>query len=86
MTFMFDIRGVFTTHKVPARKTVNDEYHKRYIQNYPRLAIRKKRPELLVEGLILLNDNATPHKTCGVTLLIDSYIWEFWTILPIPRA
>ena len=74
--FAYDIRGVLTTHKVPSGKTVNGEYYKEYIQKCLRPAIRKKPPELLAEGLILLHDNATPHKAGEVTSLIDSYNWE----------
>ena len=66
--FAYDFRGVLTTHKVPAGKTVNAEYYKEYIQKYLRPVIRKKPPELLAEGLILLQ-SAMPHKTGGVTSL-----------------
>ena len=84
MIFAYDIRDVLTTHKVPAGKTVNDEYYKGYIQKYPRPAIRKKRPELLAEGLILLHDNATPHKTGEV--LIDLYNRVILDHPPFPRT
>ena len=64
-------------HEVPAGKTINGEYYKEYIQKYPAPTIRKKRPELLAERLSLLHDYATPHRTGGVTSLIESYNWEF---------
>ena len=73
MIFAYDIRDVLTTHKLPADKTINSESYKGYIQKCLRLAIRKKRPELLAEGLVLLHGNATPHETGGVTSIIDSY-------------
>ena len=72
----YDIWGVLTTQKIPGGKTVTGEYYKEYIQKYLRQAIRKKRPKLFAEGLITLHDTATPHKTCGVTSLIDLYNWE----------
>ena len=75
--FAYDIRGVLTTHKVPAGKTVNGEYYKEYIQKYLRPVIRKKRTELLAEGLILLQ-SAMPHKTGGVTSLFQSSNLEIW--------
>ena len=57
------IRYSGCSHEVPSGKRVNDEYYKEYIQKYLRPAIRKKQPELLPEGLILLHGNATQHKT-----------------------
>ena len=41
-----------------------------------RPAMRKKRPALLKAGPILLHDNAVPHKSWHVTLVIDEYKWE----------
>ena len=40
----------------------------------------------MVEGLILLHDNATLHKMEGWTSLIDSYNWEMLDHPPFPRT
>ena len=41
-----------------------------------RQAIRRKRPELLAAGPIILHDNARPHGANGVTSLLRRYEWE----------
>ena len=76
MIFGYNILGVLTTHKVPTGKMANGEYYTEYIQKYLRPVIWKKQTELLAEELILLHDNAMPHKTGVGTLLINTYNWE----------
>ena len=68
------------SHKVESGKTINGKYYEEYIkkkkQKTLRQAIRRKRPELLAAGPIILNDNATPHGVNGVTSLLGRYEWE----------
>lgn len=73
----FDVHGLLIDHAVPRGTTVNGEYYAAFIRNHLRPAIRKKRPDLLQEGPIVLQDNAAPH-TCRtvVQLLTEEYDWE----------
>jgi transposase len=41
-----------------------------------RPALRRKQPELLERGAILLQDNATPHRHCDVQNLVQRWGWE----------
>ena len=75
----YDRSGIILVHSVAAGRTVNSQYYHDFLQNNLRAALRKKRPHLL-EDLILLH-NATPHTAHVVQDLIDSYGWE---ILPHP--
>ena len=76
MIFAYDRRAILTSHKVETGKTINGRYYEEYIKKVLRPAIRRKRPELLAAGPILLHDNATPHGAQGVTSLLERYEWE----------
>ncbi len=76
----YDRSGIILVHSIAVGRTVNSQYYHDFLQNNLRAALRKKRPHLL-EDLILLHDNATPHTAHVVQDLIDSYGWE---ILPHP--
>ena len=68
----FDIQGVLVNWPVPSGTSVNGDYYKWFLQTKLRPAIRKKRPELLDSGVILLHDNApAPRKQTVVELLDD---------------
>ena len=67
MIYAYNIHGILTSHQVPNGQTVNGKYYRKYIQKYLRPSIRKKRPELLKAGPIILHDNATPHVSAWVT-------------------
>ena len=54
----------------------NGSYYKNFLQQHLRHAIRKKRPDLLVRGPIILHDNAAAHKCKQVAELLTSYQWE----------
>ena len=51
-----------------------------------RQAIRRKSPELLAAGPIILHDNATLHGASGVTSLLGRYEWETLDRPLIPRT
>ena len=73
----FDVDGLLIDHPVPTGVSVNGEYYKSFIRNHLRPAIRKKRPNMLQEGPIILHDNAAPHtKRDVVQLLTEEYDWE----------
>ena len=75
--FSYDRHGILTSHKVETGKAINGKYYEDYIKKKTlRQAIRRKRPELLVAGPIILHDNATPHGASGVTSLLGRYEWE----------
>ena len=50
----------------------------RYCESLEHLreAIRRKRPGLLSNGLVLLQDNATPHKSVKTLEWLQKYNWE----------
>ena len=73
----FDVHGLLVDHAVPTGVTVNGDYYAKFIRNHLRPAIRKKRPDLLHQGPIILHDNAPAHtKRDVVRLLTDEYDWE----------
>ena len=74
----FDHYGVLLDWPVPVGTTVNGEYYQRILREKLRPAVRRKRLNLLHEGVILLHDNASPHfKRCVLEMLAQ---WE-WEVL-----
>lgn len=74
--------SVFWDHKGPLLvdflergNTVNAEQYCKTLDRL-RQAIRKKRPGLLSDGIILLHDNATPHTASCTRHWLDRYNWE----------
>ena len=59
---------------VPHGETVNAQYYAAYPQNHLRRAVRRKRPQL--QNVIILQDNATPHKVICVRDLLRRWRWE----------
>ena len=76
MIFAYVSHGILTSHKVESGKTIDGKYYEEYIKKTLRQATRKKRPEILAAGPIILHDNATPHGANGVTSLLGRYEWE----------
>ena len=69
-------------HSVLVGTTVNDRYycaHKRY---EVRPAVRRKQPELLERGVILVQNNATPHRHRDVQNLCNIGARRCWHVLP----
>ena len=68
------VQGVILCHFVPHGKTVNAQYCAAYLQNHLRRVVRRKRSQ--VRQVIILHDNATPHKAmcqgCVTTLELGS--------------
>ena len=62
------VQGVILCHFVPHGETVNAQYYAAYLQNHLSLAVRHKRPQL--QNMIILHDNATPHKVICVRDLL----------------
>ena len=61
----YDVQGVILFHFVPDGETVNAQYayYAAYLQKHLCHAVRHKRPQL--QNVIILHDNATPHKARG---------------------
>lgn len=78
----FDSRGVLVNWPVPVGTTVNAAYYKWFLQDKLRPAIRRKRPDLLQEGVIFHHDNAPVHTARLVSDCLDTWDWE---ILEHPR-
>ena len=55
-------------------ETINAQYYAAYLQNHLRRAVRRKQPQL--QNVIILHDNATPHKTICVRDLLRRWWWE----------
>ena len=73
----FDVQGLLIDHAVPTDTTVNRHYYAKFIRHHLRPATRKKRPDLLREGPIILHDKASPHMKRDVAqLLSEEYDWE----------
>ena len=69
-----DVQGVILCNLVPHGETVNAQYYAAYLQNHLRLAVRRKRPQL--QNVIILHDNATPHKAIFVRDLLRRWMCE----------
>ena len=66
----FDVQGLLIDHAVSTGTTVNGDYYASFIRHHLRPAIRKKRPDLLLEGPIILHNNASPHTERDVVQLL----------------
>ena len=59
---------------MPHCETVNAQFYAPYVQNHLRDAVSRKRPQL--RNVIILHDNATPHKAICVRDLLRCWRWE----------
>lgn len=72
----FDCRGIVFDFPVPSQTTVNGELYLDVLRNHVKPAIRKKRPDLAKGGVILLQDNAAPHRHHKVKEALQKWGWE----------
>ena len=70
----YDVQGMIFCHFVPHGETVNAQYYAEYLQSLLCRAVRRKRPQL--RNVIILHDNATPHKAICVRDLLRCWRWE----------
>ena len=70
----YDVQEVILCHFLPHDETVNAQYYAAYLQNHLRRAVRRNGPQL--QNVIILNDNATPHKAICVRVLLRRWRWE----------
>ena len=59
---------------VPHGETVSAQYYAAYLQNHLHRAVRRKLPQL--QNLIILHDNASPHKAICVSDLLRHWRWD----------
>ena len=81
---VYDVQGVILRHLVPHGETVNVQYCAAYLQNQlrSRRAVRRKRPQL--KNVIILHDNAIPHK--AICVCCDAGGGKYWSISHIHRT
>lgn len=72
----FDLEGIIFDEAVPVGQTVNGDYYLSVLRNKVRRAIRDKRPLLQEKGVILLQDNAAPHRKKGVLEAMEQWGWK----------
>ena len=70
----YDVRGVILYHFVSTGEIVNAQYYAAYLQNHLCRVVRHKRPKL--QNVIILHDNAAPHKAICVRDLLRRWRWE----------
>jgi len=80
MIFAYDCKGVIMTDGVPSGTTVTAAYYCQFLQKLRR-KMHANRPDLLVNGILILRDNERPHNGKVVRELLDRYSWE---VLPHP--
>ena len=74
----YDVQGLILYHIVPHGETVNTQYYAVYLQNHLRRAVRRKR--LKWQNVIILHDNATPHKAFVSGICYDAIGGKYWSI------
>ena len=70
----YDVQGVILCHFVPHGETVNAQYYAAYLQNHLQSAVTHKWPQF--QNVIILHDNAIPHKAICVRDLLRCWRWE----------
>ena len=72
----FDMHGIIFDEAVPVGQNVNGDYYLTVLRSKVRRAIRDKRPNLLESGVILLQDNAAPHRKKTVLDALEEWGWK----------
>jgi hypothetical protein len=67
----FSRNGLMLDYPMPVGTMANGPYYCSLLQDMMRLALHCKQPELLEHGVILLQDNATPHRHRDVQNLVQ---------------
>lgn len=71
----FDWKGIIFDQPVPVGQRVDGNYYLATLRKVRR-AVRDKRPDLHRSGVILLQDNAGPHRKREVLEALNSWDWE----------
>jgi histone-lysine N-methyltransferase SETMAR len=75
LTF-FDVEGIIFDQAVPIGQTVNAAYYLDILRTKIRRAVRDKRPNLHENKVILLQDNAAPHRAKVVLEALEEWGWK----------
>ena len=75
-SLFFTIKALCLIFPVPPHTNVNGNLYLDVLRNHVRPAIRKKRPDLAKQGVILLQDNAAPHRHHKVKDALQKWGWE----------
>jgi hypothetical protein len=76
LVMFFSQNGLVLGHPVPVGMTINGQYYCVLLQDKVRPALNCIQPELLEHGVILLQDNAAPHRHHDVQNLVQCWGWE----------
>jgi len=74
-TVFWDCQGILLTEFQQRDHTVTSASYCTILTKL-RAAIRRKRPDLLTTGMLLLHDNARPHSASLTTATLRSFKWE----------
>jgi len=74
-TVFWDRYGVLLLDYRPNGQTINAQVYRDTLQRLRR-AIQNKRQELLSSGVVLLHDNARPHRAQQTTALLQQFRWN----------
>jgi histone-lysine N-methyltransferase SETMAR len=80
-TVFWDVYGVLLVDITPSSSTINAAAYQETLKRLKE-AIQKKRPVLLTTVLLLLHDNARPHRAAATMSLLNPWCCE---ILPHPQ-
>ena len=75
LTVFWDCQGVLLTEFQQCGHTITSALYCTILTKL-RAAIRRKRPDLLTKGVLLLHDNARPHSANQTTATLRSFKWE----------
>ena len=73
--FAYDCKGVIMADRVPSGTTVTAAYYRQFLQNL-RHKMHANRPDLLENGVLILDDKARPNLGKDVRELLDGCSWE----------
>jgi hypothetical protein len=72
----FSQNGLVLDHPVPVGMVGIGQYYCAFLLDKMRPAVCLNQRELLEHGVILLQDNSTSHRHCGVQDLLQHWCWE----------
>ncbi|GFV36791.1 mariner Mos1 transposase [Trichonephila clavipes] len=75
LTVIFDVQGPLLMEFFEDRKSINSDVYCETLRRLRR-SIKNKRPELLMEVVVLLHDNVHPHVSRVAQMELDKFKWE----------
>ena len=80
-TVSWDMRGVLLLHFSAPNETVNSAAYQATLKKLKR-AVQRKRPQMSDKRVLLLHDNAQPHRAHATVNLLERWGWEILERLP----